>query len=78
MLYEGIVIPTALYGAETWGLREAGRRKLDVFEMGYLRSICGLMWNRVRCEEESAGGKAIIWLSGSVCTEVVLACEEKG
>ena len=42
LLYEGIVVPTALYGAEAWGLREAERRKLDVFEMGCLRSMCGL------------------------------------
>ena len=34
MLYEGIVVPTAHYGAEMWGLREAKRWKLDVFEMG--------------------------------------------
>ena len=52
MLYEGIVVPTALYGAETWGLREAERRKLNVLEMGCLRSMCGLtLWNRVRNEE---------------------------
>ena len=33
MLYEGIVVLTSLYGAETWGLREAERRKLDVSEI---------------------------------------------
>ena len=42
MLYEEIVVPTALYRAETWDLREAGRSKLDVFEMGCLRSMYGL------------------------------------
>ena len=43
-------MPTALYGAETWGSREA-ERKLDDFEMGCLRSMCGLMlWNQVRNE----------------------------
>ena len=26
MLYEGIVVPTVLYGAEMWSLREAKRR----------------------------------------------------
>ena len=51
-LYEGVVVPTALYGSETWGLREEERRKLDVFEMGCLRSICGVtLWDRVRNEE---------------------------
>ena len=39
MMYEGVAVPMALYAAETWGLREAERRKLDVFEMGCLRSM---------------------------------------
>ena len=39
----------ALYGAETWGLREEEMRKLDVSEIGCLRSTCGpMLWNRVR------------------------------
>ena len=51
-LYEGVVIPTVLYGSETWGLREAERRKLDVLEMGCLRSMCRLsLRDRVRNEE---------------------------
>ncbi len=33
-LYEGVVIPTALYGLE--------RRRLNVMEMRCLRSICGV------------------------------------
>ena len=46
------MVPKALYGAETWGLREVEQRKLYVFEMGCLRSMCGLtLWNRVRNEE---------------------------
>ena len=52
MLYEGIVVPTALYGSETWGLKEVERKKLNVFEMGCLRSMCGVtLWDRVRNEE---------------------------
>ena len=39
MLYKGIIVPTAPHGAETWGLGEAERRKLEVFEMGCLRSM---------------------------------------
>ena len=46
MLYEGVVVLTEMYGAGTWGLREAERRKLDAFEMGCLRSMCALtLWN---------------------------------
>ena len=32
-LYEGIIAPTALYGAEAWGIRSAERRKVNVLEM---------------------------------------------
>ncbi len=32
-LYEGVIIPTALYGAETWHLRESERSRLDIFGM---------------------------------------------
>ena len=52
VLYEGVVVPTVLYGSETWGLREAERRKLEVLEMGCLRSMCRLtLRDRVRNEE---------------------------
>ena len=32
-LYERVIVPTALYGAEAWGVRSAERRKVNVFEM---------------------------------------------
>ena len=35
-LYEGVIVPTALYGAESWGMRRAKRRKMNV-----LRSLVG-------------------------------------
>ena len=39
-LYEGVIIvPTALYGAEAWGMRSAERRKVNVLEMKCLRSF---------------------------------------
>ena len=37
-LYEAIV-PTALYGAEAWGMKSAERRKVNVLEMKYLRNL---------------------------------------
>ena len=37
-LYEGVIIPTALYGAEAWGMR----RKVNVLEMKCLRSLVGV------------------------------------
>ena len=32
-LYEGVIIPTALYRAEAWGMRSAERKKVKVLEM---------------------------------------------
>ena len=31
--YERVIVPTALYGAESWGMRSAERRKVNVLEM---------------------------------------------
>ena len=45
-VYEGVIVPTALYGAEAWGMRSAKRTKVNVFEMKCLRSL-----DRVRYEE---------------------------
>ena len=33
------IVPTALYGAEAWGMRSAERKKMNVLEMKYLRSL---------------------------------------
>ena len=41
-VYERVIVPTVLYGAETWGLRESERKKLNVFEMRCLRSMIGV------------------------------------
>ena len=35
--YEGVIVPTALYGAEAWSMRSAERRKVNVLEMKFLR-----------------------------------------
>ena len=32
-LYEGVIVPTALYGAEAWGMSSAERRKVNVLEI---------------------------------------------
>ena len=51
-LYEGLIAPTALYGAEAWGMRSAERRKVNVLEMKCLRSLVGVSrMDRVRNEE---------------------------
>ena len=38
-LCEGVIVPTALYGAGAWGMRSAERRKVNVLEMKCLRSL---------------------------------------
>ena len=41
-LYEGVIVPTALYGAEAWGLRSSEWRKVNFLEMKCLRSLVGV------------------------------------
>ena len=51
-LYELAIEPTALYGAEAWGMRSAERRKVNVLEMKCLRSLVEVSrLDRVRNEE---------------------------
>ena len=51
-LYEGVIVPTALYGAETWNVKEEDRYRLNVMEMRCLRSMVGVSRvDRVRNEE---------------------------
>ena len=50
-LYERVVVPTVMYGSESWGMRVEERDKLDVAEMKCLRSMCGVTrMDRVRNE----------------------------
>merc|ERR1712002_202066 len=50
-LYERIVVPTVMYGSESWGMRVKERNKLDVAEMKCLRNMCGVTrWDRWRNE----------------------------
>ena len=32
-LYEGVIVPMALYGPEVWSMKSAERRKVNVLEM---------------------------------------------
>ena len=51
-LYAGVIVPTALYGAEAWSMRSAERRKVNVLEMKGLRSLVGVSrMERVNNEE---------------------------
>ena len=53
-LYEVVIVPTALYGAEAWGIRSGERRKVNILEIKSLRSLVGVSrMDRVRNEEVS-------------------------
>ena len=41
-LHEGVIVPTALYGAEAWGMRSAEGRKVNVLEKKRLKSLVGV------------------------------------
>ena len=41
-LYEAVIVPTALYGAEACGMKSAERRKVKVLEMMCMRSLVGV------------------------------------
>ena len=51
VLYEKVVLPTVMYGSESWGMKVTERQKLNVFEMECLRSMTGVSrLDRVRNE----------------------------
>ena len=51
-MYEGIVVPTALYGNEAWVLENKIKNRIDVTVMSCLRSMCGVTRrDRVKNEE---------------------------
>ena len=51
-IYEGVIVPMRLYGAEEWGMRSAERRKVNVHEMKCLSSLVGVSrMDRVRNKE---------------------------
>ena len=41
-LYEGVIVPTKLYGAEEWGKRSVEKKKVNVLEMMCLRNLVGV------------------------------------
>ena len=35
--YEGVIVPTSMYGSEAWGVRSAERRKVNALQMKCLK-----------------------------------------
>ena len=53
-LFEGVIVPTAFYGAEAWGMRSAEIRKVNVLEIKHLKSLVSVSrMDRIRNEEVS-------------------------
>ena len=51
-IYRALILLIAIYGAESWTLRQADTRQLESFEMRCLRVILGVhLMDRVRNEE---------------------------
>ena len=51
-LYEGVIVPTAFYGAEAWSMRSSEGRKVNIIEMKCLKSLVAVSrMDRVRNEE---------------------------
>ena len=51
-MYRQVIVTTVTYGAETWSLKEAERRRLNVFEIKHLRPMVGVSrWDRIWNEE---------------------------
>ena len=49
MMYERIVVPTVVDGAETWCLNAREKKRLKVMEMKCLRNMCGVtVMDRIR------------------------------
>ena len=56
-LHEGVIVPTALNGAEAWGMRSAERRKVNALKMKCLISLVGMSrMDRVGNEERRRAG----------------------
>ncbi len=71
-LYEGVVFPSVLYGADTWNVREAERNRFYVIEVRCLRSIVRVKrMDRVRNEEVRRRAGIVRKLSERVAQRVL-------
>ena len=61
-LFNAIVVPTVLYGAESWVIKQKERKKLLGFEMKCLRRICNVRWQQMISNER------IREMTGTRCT----------
>jgi len=57
-MFEGIVVPSVLYGCEAWALNAWSRKRIEVLEMKCLRTITGVRWFDKSKEHE---GQRDVW-----------------
>ena len=66
-IYRALILPIAIYGAESWTLRQADKRQLNTFEMRCLRVILGVsLMDKIKNEEI----RHMLHLSTGICDEV--------
>ena len=82
VFYGKVVVPTVMYGSESWGMKVTERQKLNMFEMKCLRSMIGVSWlDRVRNEVVRAitgVRREVTARSRHKCFEMVRSCREDG
>ena len=81
-LYEAVIVPTALYRAEAWGMISAERRKVNVLEM-CLRSMVGVsrmdrFRNEEVCRRAGIERELVSRADERVFNQMVWACEKNG
>ena len=79
-LYERVIVPRALHGAEAWGMRNAERRKVNVLERKCLKSLVGVsQMDRVKDEEvRRRDGTERELASRAESIKMVWACGKNG
>ena len=66
-IYRALILPIAIYGAESWTLCQADKRQLNTFEMRCLRVILGVsLMDKIRNEEI----RQRLHLPTTICDEV--------
>ena len=52
VVFNAVLVPTLLYGSETWELQKKNEKKMNTVEMRSLRRICGVSFaDRIRNEK---------------------------
>ena len=65
--YNSNVVPTLLYGSETWQLKTTHERRLDAFDMKCLRKILGIKWNDFVTNDEIRSKTEQPPVSSTIC-----------